>query len=159
MSTEPKSLKDASDEIIAAVIYPERCGVTSAGEPWAVSRDGLVKVVWVDLGEGLSGDYDPEDPEDESLLRYDAYVRWDQENPSRNELRDLELDPFAEDGNTWAVRQDSSYCTQTRADTPIEDLHALALLIAEALADDLDNGSWKRTAEEMSWVSPHWLRA
>lgn len=42
---------------------------------YAISKDGMVKVEWTDLGEGLSGDYDPSDPEDISLLRYDAWVR------------------------------------------------------------------------------------
>ena len=33
-----------------------------------------VKVEWVELGEGWWGDYDPDDPMDEELLRFD--VSW-----------------------------------------------------------------------------------
>ena len=30
------------------------------------------KVEWVDIGEGWNGDYDPDDPDDTALLRFDV---------------------------------------------------------------------------------------
>ena len=30
------------------------------------------KVEWIDIGEGWSGDYDPDDPDDIALLRFDV---------------------------------------------------------------------------------------
>lgn len=49
-----------------------------------------VRVDWVSLLEGYNGDYDPNDKEDEALLRFDVY-KW-------------------EDGD-WAAVEDASYCT------------------------------------------------
>lgn len=42
-----------------------------------VSKDGLIKVVLEYIGEGYQGDYDPEDAEDEPLLRYSLYQKDD----------------------------------------------------------------------------------
>ena len=33
---------------------------------------GVVKIEWVNLGEGYDGDYDPENPDDVNLLRFDV---------------------------------------------------------------------------------------
>jgi len=119
--------------------------------PSALSSDGIVMVEWVSIGEGLQGEYDPDNPEDVELLRYDAYVR--SIDPDTDEQRGLEID-FMRDG--WGTLQDSSYCTQTPASTPRETLKQLAQLMADRLADKLDAG-WKRTAEEMSWAHPDWV--
>jgi len=72
---------------------------------------GTIKVEWVDLGEGWSGDYNPDDPEDESLLRFDV-SEWD------NELG-------------WIEISDASYCTQMPVDTPKEILQRALELIME----------------------------
>lgn len=40
-----------------------------------VREKGPVRVAWVCLGEGYNGDYDPTNPEDELLLRFDVAVR------------------------------------------------------------------------------------
>lgn len=40
-----------------------------------VRERGPVQVAWVCLGEGYNGDYDPRDPEDELLLRFDVTVK------------------------------------------------------------------------------------
>jgi hypothetical protein len=112
-----------------------------------ISADGRVKVEWIYIGEGLSGDYDPTDPNDIPLMRFDAYVNT-QLVPSSVidfESSDVEDDP-------WAMPQDSSYCTYVREDAETDVLRAYAILIAEELSDALDSGSWKRTAEECSWV-------
>ena len=40
-----------------------------------VRERGPVRVAWVCLGEGYNGEYDPKNPEDELLLRFDVAVR------------------------------------------------------------------------------------
>lgn len=40
-----------------------------------VREKGPVRVAWVCLGEGYNGDYDPKNPEDELLLRFDVAVK------------------------------------------------------------------------------------
>lgn len=40
-----------------------------------VRERGPVCVAWVCLGEGYNGEYDPRDPEDKLLLRFDVAVR------------------------------------------------------------------------------------
>ena len=40
-----------------------------------VRERGPVQVAWVCLGEGYNGDYDPKNPEDELLLRFDVAVK------------------------------------------------------------------------------------
>lgn len=119
---------------------------------YAISKDGMVKVEWTDLGEGLSGDYDPSDPEDISLLRYDAWVRIT--GTDEDERRGLEN---AYKGDEWGYKPNGSYCTTTPADTDELALLDLAQIIAERLAENLDNGGWKSTAESMSFASPTWL--
>lgn len=40
-----------------------------------VRERGPVRAAWVCLGEGYNGDYDPANPEDEPLLRFDLSVK------------------------------------------------------------------------------------
>ena len=40
-----------------------------------IRERGPIQVAWVCLGEGYNGDYDPSDPEDELLLRFDVAVK------------------------------------------------------------------------------------
>lgn len=40
-----------------------------------VRERGPVRVAWICLGEGYNGDYDPKNPEDELLLRFDVAVK------------------------------------------------------------------------------------
>ena len=42
-----------------------------------VRERGPVRVAWVCLGEGYNGEYDPKNPEDELLLRFDVAVKND----------------------------------------------------------------------------------
>ena len=37
--------------------------------------EGEYKVAWVNLDEGYNGDYDPEDEEDENLLRFHVEIK------------------------------------------------------------------------------------
>ena len=120
---------------------------------YAISDDGMVKVEWTDLGEGLSGDYRPDDPTDVALLRYDAWIRVT--GTDMDEIRGLENNY---QGDEWGYKPDGSYCTMTPVDTHGPVLVALAKIIANQLADNLDNGGWKREAESMSYANPDWVR-
>lgn len=40
-----------------------------------IRERGSVRVAWVCLGEGYNGDYDPKNPEDELLLRFNVVVK------------------------------------------------------------------------------------
>ena len=64
-------------------------------------RGGDYMAEWNDIGEGLSGDYDPNDPDDRRLLRFDVYERVA--------------------GQWWPV-DGGSYCTGLPVDTPYEQL-------------------------------------
>lgn len=98
---------------------------------------GPIKVDWVNLNEGYSGDYNPKDPEDVNLLRFDVYG--------------------ATNGK-WEALEGGSYCTRMPADTSIETLKKAALLIAQKCASAIENGeSLKRTCEQLSWFEPEWV--
>ena len=119
----------------------------------AISDDGMVKVEWTDLGEGMCGDYNPDDPDDVALLRFDAWVRVTGTN--MDEIRGLEN---AYKGDKWGYKSNGSYCTLTPVETHGPVLERLAQIIANELANNLDNGGWKSTAERMSYASPEWVR-
>ena len=88
-------------------------------------------VQWVDIGEGNSGDYDPTDPTDVALLRFDIMRR--------------------DDDGEWEQIQDGSYCTQMPIDTPAPFLRkALEYILAQIVKADNVN----RRAEELSWIGP-----
>jgi len=93
---------------------------------------GNRKVEWVDLGEGLNGDYDPSDPADVELLRFDVMERDDDE---------------------WVPLDDASACTQMPADSSDDILHRGATLIMDAT---YGKTSIKKVCEELSWINPDW---
>lgn len=99
-------------------------------------EEGGVRVCWEDIGEGICGDYDPDDPDDIPLLRF--YV-----------------DIFR-DGK-WEEVEDASYCTQMPVTTPKPTLdRALRFLHAE-YKDALSGypyTSVKKLGERLSWISP-----
>ena len=65
---------------------------------------------WIDIGEGWSGDYNPDDPTDTPLLRFDVL-----------ELTKVE-GLFSDSPELeWEVLDDASYCTQMPADTSEAD--------------------------------------
>jgi len=94
-----------------------------------------VKVEWVNMDEGLQGDYNADDPEDINLLRFDVSV-----------FRDGE----------WVAKDDASYCTMFPADaSPALQRRGLVALMShfhDALAHDIDV-SVKKLGEELSWIS------
>ena len=105
--------------------------------------DGI-RVEWVDIGEGIDGYYNPDDPDDVELLRFDVRL-----NTSEWPTTDFDDEPD-EDG--WYQAQDSSYCTQVPVSTPPEERLRL-LQIIHANAGDHDMAM-------MSWIAPgDWVPA
>lgn len=104
-----------------------------AGLP--VVRHGKFRVAWVNLGEGWEGDYDPDDPSDENLLRFDVFIK---------------------EESHWVDPGDASYCTQVPASTSVELLILGACYILEEVRGA---GSLKRSCERLSWISPELLAA
>ena len=94
---------------------------------------GLFKVEWEYIGEGVSGDYDEEDEDDEPLLRFSCYEKV---------------------GENWEPIDDASYCTQMTVTTPRSTLGMVLQAIMRELKDAMERGSGlKRAMEHMSWLS------
>lgn len=87
-----------------------------------------VRVDIVYLGEGRDGDYDPDDPEDVGLVRFDAH---DLTGQGRSD-------------------QDASYCTSIPLETPGPVLNSVCEFIAKKIVDE---PHWKRILEELSWTN------
>jgi transcription elongation factor Elf1 len=103
--------------------------------PVSIDND-KIRVDWYDAGEGLSGDYNPEGPDDIHLLRFDVYKKV---------------------GEDWEEVEDASYCTRMPADSNLELLvHGLYIIFKEynnVLEDD-PTASVKKLGEALSWISP-----
>ncbi len=106
-------------------------------EEIVVIKDDTIKAVLEDIGEGVCGDYDPEDANDIQLLRFSAYINND---------------------GIFEQMDDASYCTQIPLSTPYGELARLCMVIFEEYRDVADayrNGSSvKRLGERLSWLSP-----
>lgn len=97
---------------------------------------GSIRVEWEDIGEGWSGDYNPEDPQDQELLRFTV---------ARREGLQGE----------WQQVDDASYCTAMPVDTPIDILiSGLAYILGRVYDATLAGESIKVDCEELSWLSP-----
>jgi DNA-directed RNA polymerase subunit RPC12/RpoP len=93
--------------------------------------DKELRASWYRAGEGYWGDYNPENPEDRELLRFD-------------------IDKMTENG--WEAVDDASYCTAVPADTEIDKLVKGIYIIFKEYKDvDLD--SCKKLGEALSWIS------
>jgi hypothetical protein len=98
-------------------------------------RDGI-KIEWEDIGEGLHGDFNDEDPNDIPLFRFYVLVK-------------------GEDGE-WHEAEDASYCTQMPVATPEDVLRKGLEHIYDQVHDALKSGdSIKKICEDLSWIGPH----
>ena len=92
----------------------------------------LVRVDWYRAGEGLYGDYNPDNPDDQELLRFDVYQR---------------------DGDQWVELEDASYCTMNAVDAEdkllIQKLNIIYICYEEALQA---GSSVKKLGESLSWI-------
>ena len=99
----------------------------------ALAEDQGVVVEIRFIGEGWSGDYNIDDPDDRPLLRFDVWRRLD----------DGTLEPV---GN-------ASYCTMLRADARDVLVKEAAQFILREVRDAVIGGSSiKKTCERLSWV-------
>lgn len=97
-------------------------------------EDDILRVDWYDCYEGLCGDYNPEDPNDVHLLRFDVYQKYDDE---------------------WMPVEDASYCTQMPYETEPDILErALKSIFKEYKAGIIAGVSVKKLGEHLSWISP-----
>lgn len=102
------------------------------GGPSAITR-GDLRVDLDYIGEGISGDYNPDDPEDVELLRFyvSKYNGWE-----------------------WIDLDHGSYCTQMTTDLPTKERMAALKTIMDVVESCIDeaDGSFKRRMEELSWM-------
>lgn len=106
-------------------------------------HDEVLRVDWYKAGEGLYGDYNPENPDDRELLRFDVYV-----------MRTPE--PWDDSDDGWREVEDASYCTNMSANAPEEILEKALRYIFSAyrnVIEDYPNISVKRLGEGLSWIS------
>lgn len=100
-------------------------------------QKGKVIIEWAELGEGWSGDYNPDDPEDEELLRFDAYIEdheWEDDYPTY------------------------SYCTQFPASATPEQREAGLEYLMSHLYEPMSKDEWCRgEAERLSWIGLDWI--
>lgn len=90
-----------------------------------------VKVEWVELGEGWAGEYDPDDPDDEELLRFDVSIF------QNGEWEDV-----------------ISYCTQFPVKSTKEQQEKALAYLMDHFYEPLTKGDGiKHIAAEMSWIS------
>lgn len=103
-----------------------------------VSKNGKVKVSFSNLGEGYSGDYDEDDPQDVNLLRFDVYRKIH--------------------ARTWEFVDDASYCTLMPAGTNMAILKEALRHIMDFVEDSVTDGySIKKVCERLSWIKPEWF--
>lgn len=95
---------------------------------------GNVRVSWEELGEGLDGDYDPNDPDDVELLRFDVSVFKD---------------------GYWEAVDDASYCTLMPISAPdILKSSGLRIIMDEVYEPLMAGYSIKKVCERLSWIGP-----
>lgn len=119
---------------------------TNVNEETIISvDDGLLKVELAYIGEGFTGDYDSNDPDDEPLLRFYTYV---------NSNHGTKEEPF------WEEVRDGSYCTSVSKNSEIAHIAEVAKTILIEFRKiitcyDEKEGipSIKKTAEKMSHIS------
>lgn len=113
---------------------------TPGNETVLEMEDDRLKVELADIGEGICGDYRPDDPNDIQLIRFYVYERTD--------------DNEYEDG--WVPVEDASRCTSVPVDTPREKLEAIAKIIfgefEDALPTEETGASIKAIADRLSWL-------
>jgi hypothetical protein len=95
---------------------------------------GNVKISWVNLGEGFDGDWDPDDPKDENLLRFDVSL-WNEQ------AREFEEVP------------DASYCTYFSANTTLQQrCDSLVYLMDEIYEPCSQGHPVKKLCERLSFI-------
>jgi hypothetical protein len=100
-------------------------------DDFIVEHKGL-RVTWEWIGEGWNGDYNPDNPDDDPLLRFSC-------------------DRFDVDSMDWVGMEDASYCTRLPISTPTRHLAIASAIILEEIDTD---SSYKKALEHLSWFCP-----
>lgn len=106
-------------------------------------RDDILRVDWHNAGEGICGDYNPENPQDVNLLRFDVYIAGAAETKGESD-------------DVWREVEDASYCTNMPANTTQEILEeSLKYIFFEyrEVINQYPDHSLKRLGERLSWIS------
>jgi hypothetical protein len=120
-------------------------GADEAFQEITVEREN-VRLVLENLGEGNSGDYDPDDDEDCPLARFSIYVK------AGSVVDTSRLEPANDDG--WCPVQDGSCCTQIDLRLPQEALQTLADGLLDKIFNLASTGRpIKNLGEKLSWTS------
>ncbi len=111
------------------------------GETIVEIYDNLLKVEFANIGEGYNGDYDPNDPEDDELIRFYVYT-------NANYGKDLPYD--------WEEVEDTSECTTIPVDSDTDYLIKKATAVFNRFRKEITDypveTSCKKLAEELSWI-------
>jgi hypothetical protein len=104
---------------------------------YEIIKNNVRITLHTDTYEGWEGNYNPNNPDDDLLFRFD-------------------VDRFI-DGE-WQAVDDASYCTQLTADLPTEMVQkALSYLLNEIYEAASQGNSIKKTCERLSWIQADWL--
>ena len=106
-------------------------------------RDDILRVDWYNADESICGNYNPENPQDVNLLRFDVYIAGDAETEGESD-------------DVWCEVEDASYCTNMPASTTKEILEeSLKYIFSEyrEVIDQYPYTSLKRLGERLSWIS------
>lgn len=133
-------LEDIDGDIMSTLVQELYADHPSMSEPsegmdgrTVYYDDGEVQVcLHTETGEGWSGDYDPNDPSDSLLYRFDV---------NRKE------------GDKWIPVDNASYCTAIRSNVSEQVLVGYLHLIHDQVKDKVRGGvSIKKICERLSWI-------
>ena len=96
-----------------------------------IIKDNVKVSLHTDTNEGWNGDYNPDDPDDDLLYRFDVDVLIN---------------------NVWEPVDDASYCTALKASSVYTD-KALSYLMSEIYPAINSGASIKKLCERLSWIS------
>ena len=129
MKNDNPQAEELSTTMAPVVVYDDTDAVMSI-------YDDVLRVDWVNIDEGIFGDYDPDDPDDVNLLRFDVCVK-------------------LENGE-WEPIDDASYCTNMPADASKEVLERALRCIFNRYRDVINGPeiytSVKKLGEELSYI-------
>jgi hypothetical protein len=108
--------------------------------PFEMTLD-QVKVELEHIGEGMSGDFDPDNADDAPLLRFTVLQR-------------IEVDHGDRVMSEWEQVDDASYCTLLRADTITspQAVQAMSMVMNAVHGPLMGSMSIKKACERLSWM-------
>ena len=104
------------------------------------AEDDDIRVDFITIGEGYNGDYNPDDPNDEELIRFDVYAK--------------NIEGF--DSDDWIAVDDASYCTTIPVNSPMEELEKKITIVFNEYKNVATHikqgGSVRKLGETLSWI-------